>query len=156
MIARLPELFSEIERYSLQMGCGHLSDRWSRQVQLVASRVKNVVWLDDAGRELAMRAFFSGVMAGMYGENSAIAEGLRIAQRESLQIYHAETRDSRDIRHIERLLGVLHRAGTCNGREVMRNREEMISRRCGSANPLRHHIMLCKSRDEIVGSAGVV
>ncbi len=138
MIVRLPDLLTDLERYSRQMGCEHLAWKWGRQLELIARRVIDLVWLNAAGRELVMCAYVSGVMAGMYGESSAIAEGLRIAQRDSLRTYRRDFDDPIDVRRTIQFLEVLGRAGVRDGREIMRAREEALEASASRATMSRN------------------
>lgn len=84
---------------------------WVDALLAVIYRVLALRGLDASGCELAVHAYLVGVVMGLYGPRSAIAEGWRIGLDAAL------ARHCRYVRRLpDRLLRVLREAGEAQGR----------------------------------------
>jgi hypothetical protein len=93
---------------------GAVPPKWSEVLRAVVIRITRFSVLDKAGQELAARAYLVGVSSGMYGEESAIAHGMRVGYSAALKRYRTPRG-----RCVDRLFTTLMNVGRTHGRSVI-------------------------------------
>lgn len=93
---------------------GAVPPKWSEVLRAVVIRITRMSTLDKAGQELAARAYLIGVSSGMYGDESAIAHGMRVGYAAAIKRYRTPQG-----RRVDRLFIALLRVGQAHGRSVI-------------------------------------